>query len=519
MKSKALVSSLAAVALIVGACSGGDSSNSSSQPASSDAVVDTEPPAVEGGVLRVGRPWPIDGFKGDNCLSAGSITMNLLVYDTLLRIPENGAGTSPGLAESVTYDEATTSYVITLREGLTFSDGSPLTSEDVVFTIDQWRNGPNNGVLYGSITGTEIVDELTVRVLLAAPDALLPYLLMWCNSTVYPSDFGGLSEEEYFKKPISAGPFTVAEWTNPGATESIVLEANPNHWDGPGGGSSLDRIEFQASLDPNQQLLAFEAGELDLIEVVDPFAARDLDESVRRSAGILPITLLTLNQSREDLSDPTVRAAISQAINRDDIASLFEGTAEPATGVLPVNVDGWAQGSTSYEFDADSAKSILEPLGLELELLYDSSSGAVSAAAEVLAAQLGEVGVTVSLNGSDNGTVVGRAFASDFDMVILQLAAISPTILDPIGALAALYYPWAKADTTLIFEQFLGGSGSFDVSAWEAASAVIQDDARSQNALIGLYNFSPIDVVSSRVVGFERTPFAVWYSNGLGVSE
>jgi ABC-type transport system substrate-binding protein len=265
--------------------------------------------------------------------------------------------------------------------------------------------------------------------------------------------------------------------------------------------------------------LAFEAGELDLIEVVDPFAARDLDESVRRSSGILPITLLTLNQSREDLSDPTVRAAISQAINRDDIASLFEGTAEPATGVLPVNVDGWAQGSTSYEFDADSAKAILEPLGLELELLYDSSSGAVSAAAEVLAAQLGEVGVTVSLNGSDNGTVVGRAFASDFDMVILQLAAISPTILDPIGALAALYYPWAKADTTLIFEQFLGGSGSFDVSAWEAASAAIQDDARSQNALIGLYNFSPIDVVSSRVVGFERTPFAVWYSNGLGVSE
>ena len=137
----------------------------------------------------------------------------------------------------------------------------------------------------------------------------------------------------------------------------------------------------------------------------------------------------------------------------------------------------------------------------------------------MLAAQLGEVGVTVSLNGSDNGTVVGRAFASDFDMVILQLAAISPTILDPIGALAALYYPWAKADTTLIFEQFLGGSGSFDVSAWEAASAAIQDDARSQNALIGLYNFSPIDVVSSRVVGFERTPFAVWYSNGLGVSE
>lgn len=519
MKSKVMLSSIAVLALIVGACGGDDATDDSTSVTTGDSVAGTEAPPVEGGVLRVGRPWPIDGFKGDNCLSAGSITMNLLVFDTLLRIPDDGKGTAPGLAESVTFDEATTSYLVTLREGLTFSDGSPLTSEDVAFTIDQWRNGPNNGILYASITGTEIVDELTTRVLLAAPDALVPYLFTWCNSTVYPLDFAGLTEDEYFQKPISAGPFTVAEWTNPGATETIVLESNPNHWNGPGGGSTLDRIEFQASLDPNQQLLAFEAGELDVIEIVDPFAARDLDESVRRSAGILPITLLTLNQSREELADPAVRAAISQAINREDIASLFEGTAEPATGILPVNVDGWSQGSTTYEFDAEGAKSVLEPLGLDLELLYDSSSGSIAAAAEVLAAQLGEVGITVSLNGSDNGTVVGRAFASDFDMVILQLAAISPTILDPIGAAAALYYPWAQADTAVIYEQFLAGSGSFDVSAWEAATGVIQDDARSQNALIGLYNFSPIDLVSSRVVGFERTPFAVWYSDGLGVAE
>jgi len=526
-KKKFMLSSLVVATLTMAACGGDGGSSSSSDTAGATETPDT---AVAGTgdsmssgeadrVLNVGRPWPIDGFKGDSCLSAGSIVMNLLVYDTLLRVPESGEGTAPGLAESMTYDEASLSYTITLREGLTFSDGSELTAEDVVFSIDQWRTGAFNGVLYASIASAEIVDDLHVQVNLVAPDALLPYLFMWCNSTVYPSDFGGLSEDEYFQKPISAGPFTVAEWNNPGATETIVLQANPNHWNGPGGGSELDQIVFEASLDPNQQLLAFEAGELDLVEVVDPFTALDLDPSVAKSAGVLPITLLTLNQGNEKLSDPAVRAAISQAIDREELAALLEGSGEPATGVLPINVPGWAEGSTPYTFDADAARAVLEPLGLELELLYDSSSSVISATVEVLAAQLAEVGVSVTLNGSDNGTVVGRASSSDFDMVILQLAAISPTILDPVGALAALYYPWAQADSALIYEQFLGGASTPDVTAWESAAAAIQDDARSQNAVIGLYNYSPIDAVSPRITGFNRLRYAIWYADGISIAQ
>ncbi|MFM7093337.1 MAG: ABC transporter substrate-binding protein, partial [Actinomycetota bacterium] len=245
----------------------------------------------------------------------------------------------------------------------------------------------------------------------------------------------------------------------------------------------------------------------------------DLDPSVAKSAGVLPITLLTLNQGNQKLSDPAVRAAISQAIDREELAGLLEGSGEPATGVLPINVPGWAEGSTPYTFDADAARAVLEPLGLELELLYDSSSSVISATVEVLAAQLAEVGVSVTLNGSDNGTVVGRASSSDFDMVILQLAAISPTILDPVGALAALYYPWAQADSALIYEQFLGGASTPDLTAWESAAAAIQDDARSQNAVIGLYNYSPIDAVSPRVTGFNRLRYAIWYADGISIAQ
>jgi len=519
------VSALAVATLALVACGGDDggSSTPGSEAASPDESTagpsESTPEGEADRILNVARPWPIDGFKGDNCVSAGSITMNLIVYDTLLRVPESGEGTAPGLAESITYDEAALTYTITLREGLTFSDGSPLTAEDVAFSIDQWRAGPINGILYASIASAEVVDDLNVRLNLVAPDALLLYIFTWCSSTVYPSDFGGLTEDEYFQKPISAGSFTVSEWSNPGATETIVLGANPNHWNGPGGGSELDQIVFQASLDPNQQLLAFEAGEVDLVEVVDPFSVREFDPAVVKSAGVLPITLLTLNVGNEKLADPAVRAAISQAIDREEIAALLEGTGQAATGVLPINVTGWAEGSTPYVTDTEAARAVLEPLGIDLEILYDSSSSVVSAAVEVLAAQLGAVGVDVSLSGSDNGTVVGRASSSDFEMVVLQLAAISPTILDPVIGLAGLYLPWAQADTAAIYDQFLAAASSTDVAAWESAIAAIQDEARATNAVIGLFNYSPIDVVSTRVSGFKRLPFAIWYADGISITQ
>jgi peptide/nickel transport system substrate-binding protein len=214
---KKLLAPFAAVALVLAAC-GGDDGGSSAPAGGTEAPVDSTagstdstPPGEADRILNVARPWPIDGFKGDNCVSAGSITMNLIVYDTLLRVPESGEGTAPGLAESITYDEAALTYTITLREGLTFSDGSPLTAEDVAFSIDQWRAGPINGILYASIASAEVVDDLNVRLTLVAPDALLLYIFTWCSSTVYPSDFGGLTEDEYFQKPISAGSFGVEQ--------------------------------------------------------------------------------------------------------------------------------------------------------------------------------------------------------------------------------------------------------------------------------------------------------------------
>ncbi|MEY4173317.1 MAG: hypothetical protein RI900_482 [Actinomycetota bacterium] len=522
---------MAAGGLLVAACGGSDSSTATTAGGADTtaAVVETttgtetpettaptEPSGPK--ILRVGRSFSVDGWKGDGCLSGASLVTYPIVYDTLLRIAPDGLGPVPSLALSVDWDDATNSYTIALRPDLKFSDGSVLDAEDVKFSIEQWKAGPVSGVFYSTVESVTVVDPQTLTVKMIGPDSFFPNLLMWCTSTVYPLDFGGLSEEEYFKKPIGAGPFMVDEWRNPGPTETIVLKPNPNHWAGPGGGSNLEGIEFRSSLDQSQQLVAFDAGELDLVEVVDPFTAKDLDQDKLVAPVPVPITLLGMNVKRDAFADPAVRAAVSQAIDRETLASLLEGYGEAATGVLPINVPGWSQGTTEYTYDPDAARAVLEPLGLSVELVYDSASNTTAAAAEVLGAQLGEAGVEVKLSAVDNATSIGRASSGDFDMVILQLTAISPTVFDPMSALFGLYYPWVGGDGTVITESYFGGTSTFDSAAQKAAVDAMQDDARAQNALLGLYNFSVVFAVSPQVQGFAPFRYGMYYPDAISMT-
>jgi peptide/nickel transport system substrate-binding protein len=265
-------------------------------------------------------------------------------------------------------------------------------------------------------------------------------------------------------------------------------------------------------------MVAFDAGELDIVEGIDPFVAQDLDPEKVVSAGIMPVNALLLNSTRPGLDDPSVRAAISQALDRESLASLLEGYAEPATGVLPINVPAWSQGSGGYVYDAAAASAVLEPLDLNLDLLYDSSSSVFSAVAEVVESQLAEVGVTVSLNGVDSATTFGRATSSDFDIVMLQAGAVSPTAFDPLGFLMVAFYPWTGADTTVITEQFVAGTSTTDPAAQAAAIGIAQDDARAQNTVIGMYNWSQVYAVSTDVEGFSPFPYLVWYPDGMSKS-
>ena len=183
-----------------------------------------------GGTLHVVRAESFDGWVGDSSAAYASFQTESAVIEPLVRFSSDGKSLEPGIATSWTYDPAALTWTFTLREGVVFSDGTPLTSADVAFAESVWAAGFNFGSSYAAIKTVETPDPLTVVFVLSRPDTTIPVKMSCACSGVMPKDFGGRTEKAYYAAPIGAGAFVVDSWSPAG---QIVLSRNPNYYDAP----------------------------------------------------------------------------------------------------------------------------------------------------------------------------------------------------------------------------------------------------------------------------------------------
>jgi peptide/nickel transport system substrate-binding protein len=464
-----------------------------------------------GNELRVGRTGSIDGMSGDSCLGPASIQTMPMIYGSLLVNTPDGQGITGGLASDFKYDDKALTYTLPIRPEAKFSNGSAVTANDVVFSINEWRKGTVGGGYYEMIKGASAIDEHTVRIDLKRPDTFLPALLTWCTSTVYPANYAGSSPEEFFKKPIGAGPYQVDSWQNPGASEQITLSKNPNFYipQKP----SVDKIVITSSTDSAQQTLAYQSGQLDVIEQIGADDAPNVPSAEVIKSKPSQSMDLFLNKRRPVLADERVRQAISLAVNRADIATIQDGFVTAAVGVIPTNVPNSVAGSNPQRFDLDAAKKLMaeaNPGPVNVTLAFEGGSSTVSNVANLIRDQLGKIGVTVTLRPSDSATIYDFGKSGDYDILMSTVTAISPTAFDPIGFLVVAWYPWTGSDMSVIQPEYTRGISTFDDAAKNAAVAAIQDDATKQSTLVGLYNQVAAYAVKPYVKGINPLPYRMW---------
>jgi peptide/nickel transport system substrate-binding protein len=255
----------------------------------------------------------------------------------------------PELAESWESPDPQT-IVFTLRPDLTFSDGSPLTAEDVVFTyetiLDPDFNAPQRA-LYTPIDSIEAVDERTVQFNLSAPYApLLSYLDMGIVSKAAVEGGTDIALE-----PIGAGPMKLAAW-NSGS--DIELEANENYW---GTAPEIENVTLQIIGDNSARAQAFEAGDLDVVQ--SPLSPQDIERLANDDrfgnaimAG-LGVTYLNFNVSDPLFSDPEMRQAFAMLVDQDTIVNqIYQGVDEVAHSVLL---------PTSWAYDEAISQPVFDP--------------------------------------------------------------------------------------------------------------------------------------------------------------
>ncbi len=334
--------------------------------------------AAHAAELRIGLAADVTSMDPHFLNLQPNVNIGWHVFDALTHVDED-ARLIPGLAASWRALDATT-WEFKLRRGVRFHDGSELTAEDVVFSIERTLQVPNGqfGTFTRRIVAKEIPDPYTLRLKTAAPYAMVPYDL---NSVFIVSKKAatGARPEDFDsgRAMIGTGPYRFARFAR---GDRVELARNDRYWGGP---AAWDKVSFRIIPTDGARLAGLLSGDLDLIEQV-PTA--DL-QRIRRDALLETATKVSwrtiffyLDRHRDrdprisdkagkplahnPFSDIRVRRALSQAINRQAIAErLMDGAALPASNLVSPPVFGYAADLQPDAYDPEGAKRLLAEAG------------------------------------------------------------------------------------------------------------------------------------------------------------
>ena len=354
---------------------------------------------VIGGTLRVAEYGEVATLDPARTYSTGSTGMNVMaaVYDTLLRYDPETGEYEPQLAESLESDDDIT-WTLKLREGVTFTDGTPLDAEAVIGSLEYYiaSYGFQGNLIQAAAKSMKAVDDTTVVFTLNRPWTTFPNMLASGPGLIMAP--AAYANPEKFT-PIGAGPF-VFESQSQG--ESLVVTANEDYV---GGRPALDKIEFVILGADVTKYESLEAGEVDVAYV----RSDDVVQEARRAGwpgmvnAVSGARTITLNARPDSATgDVRVRQAVSAALDAELYLERSTGAGELADRALMAENSEWNTGNEPPSVDVDRAKELLEEAkadGFDGTLRFLTQSDATSRdGAVAIKAMLEAAGFTIELD-------------------------------------------------------------------------------------------------------------------------
>ncbi|WP_194098565.1 ABC transporter substrate-binding protein [Marivivens aquimaris] len=489
-----------------------------------------------GGVLNFAR------YDGSNLIDPiyadrnPDIWMVGSLFDTLLRSDENGS-IVPGLAESFDVSEDGSAVTLTLREGLKFSDGSALTGEDVVFSLDRARNpdlGPWAGLL-GNIDSVSH-DGRKVTIELSTPDpTILSMLATFTTGIVSKAAFEAAEGETDQDKSaalfaatapgVGSGPFYLCGFEQ---GTSMEFCANQHYWRAGADGEPLpylDGVHFEIIPDDATRVLKLQAGEVDAAEFIPFSRVAELEADPSIEMNLFPSTRIiyapiNTRETRADgspnpLADPKVRQALNYATNKQALIGLvLQGAGKPMTSPLMAAATQLAtETDPLYGYDMERAKALIDEAGLApgteitlTTLAGSADDGTIFAALQQMWAPLG---IKLVVEQVDNATRGAKNRSGEFD---IHTYGWVNDVNDPSQVTGWLGYTptanavgtgWENSEFNTLFEE---SAKEMDPAARAQQYAEMQEIYAEAAPLLFLYETPFAVAVSDAVEGYVQTP-------------
>ncbi|MCD1146051.1 ABC transporter substrate-binding protein [Kocuria sp. LUK] len=340
------------------------------------------------------------------------------VYDTLVE-PDAELEMQPALAESWEVSEDQLSWTFHLREGVTFHDGSAFTAEDVVYSYDRIIDEQlANAYRLAAVEDVVAVDEHTVRIDVSQPTpALLAAIGGYKGMAIV--ERGNVESGDVQLDPVGTGPFEVV---GNAASTAVTLRANEDYW---GEGPHVPGVVYRFISEGTTALADLTAGEVHWTDSIPPQRVESLRRNPDVEVASVPSTdywYLTMNQARPPFDSRDARRAVAQALDREALAQVtWYGSATVNQTAVP-ETSVWYHEYAPFEQDLDRARELAESSGLAgrtVGLMVTNEYPETVTAAQVVAANLAEIGVATEIRTLDFATWLDEQARGNFDMLLL----------------------------------------------------------------------------------------------------
>jgi peptide/nickel transport system substrate-binding protein len=356
---------LAATAcLVLTACGGGSDTGSGDNGKGSSAA--------SGGPLIVGTTDKVTTIDPAGAYDLPSWTLIYNVFQNLVSIPAGGNTPEPDAAEKCDFSDPTT-YTCTLKDGLKFSDGSDLTSEDVKFSMDRMVKiaepaGPSS--LLASMASVEAPDPKTVTFKLKAPDATFPYALTTGAGAIVPSDKYPADKLQPDSDSVGSGVYKVEKFDK---TQQVVLKPNENY----AGEHKLSNNQVIVQYYQQESALKTAIENKEVMVAYRSLSPTDVTDIQKNgeSKGVkivfgqgTEINYLVFQVNKAPFDNKAVRQAVAQLVDRDTIAqSIYNGTVDPLYSMVPAGLQSHIDAFKEQYGAPDpaKAKALLDAAGVK----------------------------------------------------------------------------------------------------------------------------------------------------------
>ncbi|MGE5134403.1 MAG: ABC transporter substrate-binding protein [Gemmatimonadota bacterium] len=479
-----------------------------------------------GGDLVIARQMDSQSMDNTTVFDNESIWVFEQIFQPLYTVTNSGKGVMPWLATRYTVSADKKTYTFTLRPGVKFSNGKPMTSADVKFSIDTARAAAKGwGYIDSAIKSVSAPAPGTVVVQLKYPWApLLADLSLFANGIV-PANYGGETAAQFYQHPIGTGPFKWDYWHKGSA---LKLVRNPYYWQK--GKPYLNSVTWTDVPSDNTRQLQLKGGQAQ----VDEFPAWSTVSSLKATSGVtmnlFPSTrtdYLAFNELVKPFADVHVRRAISLAINRAALvkAVLF-GNGKPANSLFPPQVPFYQPATKGLQYDLAAAKKELAassvPHGFTTTFLIPSGNSDYSTIATIVQAELKPLGITVKIQQLDPNTQFTDEQNLKYDMTLTYWTMDIPDPdelatfgVDPKAGSRSFFT--AYSNPTVIRDTHQAEQ-TLATSARQSLYNVVQQQSASDAFMAFLYYSPYAYATTSSVHGFYVTPLGNYHLENVWLS-